>query len=830
MWKNSPGTPGLNERWLTVALLMFLCLLYIPFAGNYGLWDPWETHYGEVARQMVERNDWISLWWPGSPQDAATFWSKPVLTFWLMALSMKIFGLGHPGVAHAAEMTVGWTAEWALRLPFVLLGLAGVWAVWHLCRRIAGRGVAFWSSAVLCTSTQWSMISRQAMTDMAFVTPMTVGLVFAGLALLLPKEEVRRALPRKEAQVLGLRISWPHDPAFYWVVGLYVLCTVPQLLVNCIQLQSWTFVIGRHSYRTLGLVPMLPFVALFLLSLPFMAAARDRRSIYLWVTYITGGVATLAKGPAGIALPVLIVFFFLLCTGRFAEFLGEKREQPPGWGSLQPEPLRFLADHDGLQVVLGILLFIVVGAPWYMAMLVRHGIPFWMEMIGDNYVHRVQGRHGDRGSYEYYLRQLGLGLFPWSGVVAASVLVAGRWLRQWIGTPRRGLVVFCLVWFVIDFMIVALVNTKFHHYILPALPALAILAGLFLDELCKSRAGRLPLDGVGALLLVGLPITWLSGRDMANFPARIGWLFNYDYVNAPGGGRPWPLVSLYGERYEYGPQIFTLVAIAMAALGLLGFLLGRYLPPRRALPGELAGTIAGPAEQEAQRGLGADGAAFLGLFFVGLLVAGLVIAPRADAVTYWSSSKLPTSTMLPGWMRLGYLVPAGAATLFLLLSLWLAARRGLLAIGVLRGPVTFAAGLVFVAGMVWNCWVLDRFMVDISPHWSQKGVFATYYRLRKGPEEPVLAWQMYWRGENFYTRNDIYDHKLDAAEKTVFLGDHRTDKVQAYFKAHRGRRVFVLLERNQLETVRGLLPTECRPSLQVVDESNNKVYLAVAQL
>src|ERR1700690_2027210 len=28
-------------------------LIYVPFAGTYGLFDPWETHYGEVARQMA---------------------------------------------------------------------------------------------------------------------------------------------------------------------------------------------------------------------------------------------------------------------------------------------------------------------------------------------------------------------------------------------------------------------------------------------------------------------------------------------------------------------------------------------------------------------------------------------------------------------------------------------------------------------------------------------------------------------------------------------------------------------------------------------------------
>ena len=114
------GTP---ERRLALALVCLCAVVYIPLAGNYGMWDPWESHYGEVARQMAMRNDWISLWWPGSPQDRMEFFSKPALTEWLMALSMKLFGLewGHPA---ADEMVRNWRPEWACRLPNILLTLA----------------------------------------------------------------------------------------------------------------------------------------------------------------------------------------------------------------------------------------------------------------------------------------------------------------------------------------------------------------------------------------------------------------------------------------------------------------------------------------------------------------------------------------------------------------------------------------------------------------------------------------------------------------------------------------------------------------------------------
>src|SRR5438132_13862751 len=37
--------------------------LFIPFLGAVGLWDCWETHYGEVAREMIWRNDYVHPYW-----------------------------------------------------------------------------------------------------------------------------------------------------------------------------------------------------------------------------------------------------------------------------------------------------------------------------------------------------------------------------------------------------------------------------------------------------------------------------------------------------------------------------------------------------------------------------------------------------------------------------------------------------------------------------------------------------------------------------------------------------------------------------------------------
>jgi len=34
----------LSERQMTLLVIAVGLLLYIPFAGTYGLWDPWATH------------------------------------------------------------------------------------------------------------------------------------------------------------------------------------------------------------------------------------------------------------------------------------------------------------------------------------------------------------------------------------------------------------------------------------------------------------------------------------------------------------------------------------------------------------------------------------------------------------------------------------------------------------------------------------------------------------------------------------------------------------------------------------------------------------------
>ncbi len=457
-------------------------------------------------------------------------------------------------------------------------------------------------------------------------------------------------------------------------------------------------------------------------------------------------------------------------------------------------------------------------------MLIRHAMGFWNEFIGDNYVRRAGGRHGDRGTFEYYLQYIGYGMFPWSGIVALGTphRVPPRSARQ--GPSQPQLAAFASVWSLVGWVLVTLVNTKFHHYILPALPPLAILAGLCIDELIENKDRLLTIG----MFVIGAPLTFLCGRDLAAFPPRILWMFNYDYVNMPGTGRPWPLVSLYGDRYEYGTQLFLLAALVLATLATLAVRPARDATPslrdgqRRDLRAGSRCRRAGVSPWAGERSMirwarelavGREHRSGARLAVL-LLVAAIAVRPVDSA----------RSPGAGGRCRRGCgSSPDGVhAAVSCRCSSCAAALRGLRACACARSASSSRSSMLAV---VWTGFLIDKLFIELSPHWAQKHVIAAYYANRRSPDEKLIAWQLYWRGENFYTKNEIYKDP-NALERTVFLGDRNVEKMQAWFKTHAGKRVFFVVERVRYESLRGILPAASKSSLQIVDQSNNKLYSA----
>jgi 4-amino-4-deoxy-L-arabinose transferase-like glycosyltransferase len=273
---------------------------------------------------------------------------------------------------------------------------------------------------------------------------------------------------------------------------------------------------------------------------------------------------------------------------------------------------------------------------------------------------------------------------------------------------RRDILWFGAIWFVAGYALVSLSMTKFHHYILPALPGLAIAIGCFLDDVLREGRGRLILAGA----VLGVPLLALVGYDLTSATKsqqHFIWLFSYDYVNTPQG-RPWP------------PDMNYIKVLWV----------------------------------------------FAGLFTV--------------------------AAMLVAWKRVR----------------------------------SYAAVATAGIAIAFTYFLLDVYIRRAASHWSQKPLIAQYYKERKSPDEALLAWQLYWRGENFYTQNQIYEGP--TSERTVFLGDRNAENLKDYVARHPGRRAFFLIERARIESLRGLLPEAVRPSLKIINDDNNKFYLLVAQL
>ena len=103
-----------------VVLGLFL-LLYILPLGKRAMFSPDEFRYAEISREMIASGDWIV-----PHLDGLRYFEKPVMGYWLNAVSMKLFGENAFAIRFSAAMAAGLTA---LMLFFLVKSFAGgYWA------------------------------------------------------------------------------------------------------------------------------------------------------------------------------------------------------------------------------------------------------------------------------------------------------------------------------------------------------------------------------------------------------------------------------------------------------------------------------------------------------------------------------------------------------------------------------------------------------------------------------------------------------------------------------------------------------------------------------
>ena len=771
--------------WVVVAA----AALYFPFLGSYALWDPWETHYGEVSREMLARDDWISLWWA---QDG-WFWSKPVLDMWMQALAMATLGVHYQPdkmlVGNGVHPTMH--PEWAVRTPVVLLTIVAMYFLYKGVAKTFGRRAALLGALVLATMPDWYFIAHQTMTDMPFVGAMTacLGLVLIGL----------RTPTHVEATAYEIRIAGRtvRLTAWHLVFGATILCALPQILYLLSRNIEFLWRPGEHGFRphwdefrsgsgggncglpgnedckstlpasiphpgatpdtfaaavwrTIGAVePAVQAVgwAVLLGVLLYMnwGERRVRRLCYL-AAWFFAAIATLGKGPAGFGLPVLVTLAYLVAS-RPGEDL---------FARLQ----RIVRELTDFEIVGGLLLMVpIVALPWYVAMYVRHGSPFtdrliFHDMFNRAFHHVHDTNEGDDTSFRFYVWQLGYALFPWTGLAPLGLL---WWLRRGSseedGDRADTSVLLCL-WFVFAFALFSFMGTKFHHYIFPAVPPVAMLVGIVLDEMMGkgrlARPGRLPAYIGGLALGVTLLVLGVARTQAGSF------------FGTKGDGR------------LADPSLVMAIALILAGVVVVAGTFARFRGDNGA-----AAETRGEGDDHSSRMLAAGAVA--GALVLILVVRDLAIRPEnADQPGAIRLLQLFTYNYRRAWpdsLDFGAAL-VGFGAIAVLISLALAARA------VRRDAAVAMCAFAFV----WGLWGLDVYMTKTAPHWGQHEVIAAYYADRASPDELLVAYQMNWKGENFYTGNRIPAFVSTGATFTSWMKKKREEGAKVmYFVTEQGR-------------------------------------------
>lgn len=221
------------------------------------------------------------------------------------------------------------------------------------------------------------------------------------------------------------------------------------------------------------------------------------------------GLAVLAKGPVGVVLPGAIIGAFLLYVGQLRAVL---REWP---------------------LVQGSVLFLGITLPWYILVVAANGQSYIDSFFGYHNVERftrVVNGHG--APWYFYFLVVAIGFLPWSPFLPLEIARLRPWKRRyWQRQPRSAqLSLFALVWLVVIFSFFTVAVTKLPSYVLPLMPAAAILVGLtWSDRLVLPRSSPQPEIGFwlsyGLTLVIFAVLLWAalySPNWMGNDPTMAG--------------------------------------------------------------------------------------------------------------------------------------------------------------------------------------------------------------------------------------------------------------------------------------------------------------------
>jgi 4-amino-4-deoxy-L-arabinose transferase-like glycosyltransferase len=295
-----------QQLWVQIILLLVFCsLLFILGVGRWDLWNPDEPRYAQVAKEMVQRGDWVLMHVNGNAYE-----DKPPLFFWLIALSSFLWQ--------------GFTS-FSARFPSAFLSTLTVLLTFFLGGKLYGSRTGFLSALILATSFEFAYLSTRANID-ATLTFLTTASLFFFFQWYQPSkggggaERDKRGLP-----IYGFYIGMAFATLVKGPVGFILPLLVG--LVYLLLLKDW------KAMRRMRLLTGMILLVVIVLSW-YLPAVLKGGEDFLNQTLFHQTLERFAKGTSHIRPPYYYLFnfpvdflpWFLFLPGAVVYGLSKKRE------------------------------------------------------------------------------------------------------------------------------------------------------------------------------------------------------------------------------------------------------------------------------------------------------------------------------------------------------------------------------------------------------------------------------------------------------------------------------------------------------------------------
>lgn len=244
-----------------------------------------------------------------------------------------------------------------------------------------------------------------------------------------------------------------------------------------------------------------PYLVFFMTAslISFYSFLATRQSRYQLALYASMGLGVLSKGPIAIALPGLIFLLYLIFSKQC------------NWKTIA-----------SLRPFFGAFLVLAIALPWYVLVHMKTD-GAWTEgfFLKHNLGRFTDEMEGHGGTFLATILFVLVGLFPFSVLLPQAI---GSAFRE----RKNQFVLFNLIAGLCIVGFFMLSKTRLPNYTVPALPFLAILLGIFINQNRKRKSQFKPALGVlwGISVLLVPAVIWALKIDPALSSINsIGWYF-----------------------------------------------------------------------------------------------------------------------------------------------------------------------------------------------------------------------------------------------------------------------------------------------------------------